>query len=297
MHSLLIMNSKILRPAAVWSIDPFETNLVPSQSDLDALKDYRIFPVAVLPTQSKLDFERLNSYLSSFGLKNLEHPTILTIGPSGRTPVEHVVSFAREHHASVIALTSHGRSGLEKMFLGSFAERLLDHSPVPVLFLTTGDVNEPASHRAIFTTDFSPKSKIIFKKFLDFAKHSVGEVVLYHAEQLPIQLLSAYALAGVPIVMSGSTLEDERPLDENIANHWIREFSTPDLKIRLYPILRHDFSSISMDVLEICKKEHISLIGVIAERGSLEQTLFGSVAKGLFRKQAQPVWVYNARAE
>src|ERR1700747_2823575 len=109
------MNSNNLRPAAVWAIDPFETNLIPSQADLDILKDFRVFPVAVLPSQSKMDFDRMDSYLKSLKIANLKHATNLTVRPSGQSPVEHVIKFAKEHHASAIALTSHGRSGLEKM--------------------------------------------------------------------------------------------------------------------------------------------------------------------------------------
>jgi len=96
-------------------------------------------------------------------------------------------------------------------------------------------------------------------------------------------------------VMSNSSMEDERPSDEQIAREWIQEFSSPDLEIRLHPIARRDFSTISKDVLEICKNEKIFLIGVIAEKGALEKTLFGSVARELFRSQSQPVWVYNSR--
>lgn len=44
-----------------------------------------------------------------------------------------IASYAEEHGADLIALSTHGRSGLRHMVLGSVAEGVLRHSAVPVL--------------------------------------------------------------------------------------------------------------------------------------------------------------------
>ena len=44
-----------------------------------------------------------------------------------------VVQYAEEHGVDLIALSTHGRSGLRRMVLGSAAEGILRHSHVPVL--------------------------------------------------------------------------------------------------------------------------------------------------------------------
>ena len=44
-----------------------------------------------------------------------------------------VVEYARTHGADLIALSSHGRSGLRRMVLGSVAEIILRHAHTPVL--------------------------------------------------------------------------------------------------------------------------------------------------------------------
>ncbi len=44
-----------------------------------------------------------------------------------------IVHYAREHGADLIALSTHGRSGLRRVLLGSVAEEVLRRSHVPVL--------------------------------------------------------------------------------------------------------------------------------------------------------------------
>jgi nucleotide-binding universal stress UspA family protein len=50
-------------------------------------------------------------------------------------PGSSVTQIAKEHNASLIVISSHGRSGISRMLLGSVAERVVRLSPCPVLVL------------------------------------------------------------------------------------------------------------------------------------------------------------------
>jgi nucleotide-binding universal stress UspA family protein len=52
-------------------------------------------------------------------------------------PHEVLIAAAREHHANLIVVGSHGRRGLQRLFLGSVAETLVRTAPVPVLVVRT----------------------------------------------------------------------------------------------------------------------------------------------------------------
>jgi nucleotide-binding universal stress UspA family protein len=52
----------------------------------------------------------------------------------GMPPTE-IVNAAREVQADLIAMTTHGRSGLRRLMFGSVAEAVLRHSDVPVFLL------------------------------------------------------------------------------------------------------------------------------------------------------------------
>lgn len=55
-------------------------------------------------------------------------PTVLT----GEYPEKVLASHAEERGAKWIAMASHGRSGLRRIVLGSFAEAVLRHSKTPI---------------------------------------------------------------------------------------------------------------------------------------------------------------------
>ncbi|EYC52123.1 universal stress protein UspA [Hylemonella gracilis str. Niagara R] len=46
-----------------------------------------------------------------------------------------IIDAAQAHGADLIVMGSHGRRGLEKLVLGSVAQRVLTHSPLPVLIV------------------------------------------------------------------------------------------------------------------------------------------------------------------
>ena len=69
---------------------------------------------------------------------NTEHPE----GPAA----EEIVDRARAIGASLILMTTHGRSGLGRVVFGSVADSVIRHSTCPVLLVrvTTHDDDEPA---------------------------------------------------------------------------------------------------------------------------------------------------------
>jgi nucleotide-binding universal stress UspA family protein len=48
-------------------------------------------------------------------------------------PAERIVEFARERQAGLVALSTHGRTGLRRLVIGSVAMRVVHDSPCPVL--------------------------------------------------------------------------------------------------------------------------------------------------------------------
>ena len=50
-------------------------------------------------------------------------------------PAEEIAKFAEENHFDLIMMPSHGRTGLERLFLGSVAERVVRSAHCPVLVL------------------------------------------------------------------------------------------------------------------------------------------------------------------
>jgi nucleotide-binding universal stress UspA family protein len=73
--------------------------------------------------------EKLLKIAEELGRDGLEVETSACQG----YPPEAIVAFAEEHHVDLIAIGTHGRTGLSHLLLGSNAERVVQHAPCPVL--------------------------------------------------------------------------------------------------------------------------------------------------------------------
>jgi nucleotide-binding universal stress UspA family protein len=65
-------------------------------------------------------------------------------------PTEEILAAAREGHVDLIAMATHGRTGLGRLLFGSVAEGVLRHAPVPVFLIRQPDaaVAAPATKEA-----------------------------------------------------------------------------------------------------------------------------------------------------
>ena len=63
---------------------------------------------------------------------------------SGR-PAEQILDAARESHADLIAMATHGRTGVGRLLFGSVAEEVLRHASVPVFMIRQPDAVQTAA--------------------------------------------------------------------------------------------------------------------------------------------------------
>jgi hypothetical protein len=83
-------------------------------------------------------------------------------------PAQIILSYAQSEHADLIVLCSHGYTGLKRWALGSVAQKIARHSPVPVVVLPEKSLQSPLYHpetaravRALVALDGSPLAKAV----------------------------------------------------------------------------------------------------------------------------------------
>jgi len=79
--------------------------------------------------------EYLSKIQSILKTKNIEAEILIETGP----PSERIVHIAEERNADLIAITSHGRTGLSRVFFGSVAAGVLHRSETPLLLVRSRD--------------------------------------------------------------------------------------------------------------------------------------------------------------
>ncbi|MXR51196.1 universal stress protein [Halovenus sp. WSH3] len=127
--------------------------VVDHASELAAIHDATLHALYVANTASMSDlpmessWEGVSSALRKQGERAVEsveetvddQPVETHI--SDGSPSKEIVSYAEENDCDVIAMGTHGRSGVDRLLLGSVAERVVRSSPVPVLTIRVGDAD------------------------------------------------------------------------------------------------------------------------------------------------------------
>jgi len=78
--------------------------------------------------------EKIQNRLSA---KNLE----IEIHTPYGNPADKILEVCRRHDIDLIAMSTHGRSGIGRWLLGSVAEKVVRHSEIPVLLLRSQEVD------------------------------------------------------------------------------------------------------------------------------------------------------------
>jgi nucleotide-binding universal stress UspA family protein len=86
-----------------------------------------------LNNQSRAIIEKAKATLES--ILKPEHLETSMVQQNGQRIAQVILKFATEHGSSLIVLGTHGRSGIDRLLLGSIADGVIHHADVPVLLV------------------------------------------------------------------------------------------------------------------------------------------------------------------
>lgn len=210
---------------------------------------------------------------------------------------EVIVEQAVTHHAGLVALSTHGRTGLSRWFMGSVAEKVVRTSPVPVLLTRSfrrtpqGDLEPVAAEELpirtlLVATDGSPAAQAILAPAESAAKLFESQVVVFHAE-LPIVLPGAEV--GV-VPMLPPTPSEKDPATAGMAE----QFRSAGLKVSRRTVL----GDAAAEILDYSRASGVDLIAMATHgRSGFSRLLLGSVAERVLRHAEIPVLLVRSVPE
>lgn len=232
----------------------------------------------------------LGEKLAEMGLKNLASPKVIFAdGSSTQRAVTALIDYAKKTDCALIAVSSQSKKGLDRLFLGSFAETLSLQSPIPMLIVRPNErITSGNLKRILFPTDFSQKSKEALNKVCSAFPEYKPEITLYHSYTIPIQFyMEPFAAFPLP----ESVIEEEYKKIESLGKNWVREIKNKKFPCKI--IIDRKSQVVSDGVLYAAKRIKADMIAMASTTGKLGATLLGSSTRQVLRNSRRPVWVVH----
>jgi len=176
----------------------------------------------------------------------------------------------------LLVMGTHGRRGVERWFMGSTTEKLLRHSPVPMITISaTGEkAGTPRFKRILVTTDFSDGTSDALAYAFSVAQENEAQIKLLHVvHDVAADVSGKYRES----LMQGveKQLDDLVPVE---ATTWCDVKTQVEIGVPYRIILR------------VLEDEKIDLLVMnIHGKGMLDRALLGSTAERVVRVAPCPV--------
>jgi nucleotide-binding universal stress UspA family protein len=134
----------------------------------------------VLPAEER---ERFQKDLEQFAQPLVDAGIPISVHVADGSAVDRILALAGEKQADLIVMGTHGRSGFERLLLGSVAERILRKAACPVLTVpprVSGVTAPPAFKRILCAVDFSAPSLRGLEYALSLAQEADAALTLAH---------------------------------------------------------------------------------------------------------------------
>jgi len=209
-------------------------------------------------------------------------------GASLREAVQVLVDYVYEKSADLVVLNTHGRKGVPRLFLGSFAESLVFASPVPVLVTNPKAHVSAPIHPIIFPTDFSAQSKEVFESALALAQSLHTGILLYHKAEIPVAEVP-YLFGYTPLAPLSLEALYEDVREEVEA--WTRHGREQGVRVEFH-LVQHA-EELVQNLIRVAEAHPSALIALASESGPVATALLGSVTRKILREAPCPVFVLH----
>ena len=228
--------------------------------------------------------EELKTVASKAGLSPRDQ-THLRTGPSA---FHEICKLAHEIPADLIVMPTHGHTGFKHVFLGSTAERVVQHSPCPVFV-----VRQPGKralekksryNKILVPVDFSGCSQTGLQYAIEFANEFGARMILLHATYLGyIYSAEGIALYNIPGLQEAARKQAERQMKKFVRSLPFGGVKSETVFTDGSPVL---------DICDFAKDHDVDLI-ITSTHGltGFQHVLIGSIAEKVVRHAACSVLV------
>ena len=210
-------------------------------------------------------------------------------------PAQVLADHARSKRADLIVMTTHGHSGLNRLWLGSVSDGLMRRVKSPVLLLRPNDgAHQAEFRRVLIALDGLAEGEKILEPAIELGSLCPdSEFTLVQVVEPPVALITRMAMH--PTKMRPHW----RELEENRARSYLQRIAG-SMRARGLHVASRMIASrgIADQILELADSLRTDLL-VVGTHGAqgIERMLLGSVADKVVRGASMPVLVVPTRKE
>jgi len=228
------------------------------------------------------------NYLERIASSFPDPSTVICTAEIGN-PAEVIADRAAAHPGTLIAMSTHGRSGLQRWFLGSVADKVLHICTNPLLLVRTAG-KEPAKEQAglktvIVPLDGSPLAELALPHVTAMAKEMNLEVVLVRTFSIATE---AYTGEGYMPDIEGllESLKDEA---KDYLEKKVRQLSGDGVKNVSYVLAEGEAAG---KIIDLARETPDNLVAMCTHgRSGVGRWVLGSVTDRVVRHCGDPVLV------
>jgi nucleotide-binding universal stress UspA family protein len=233
-------------------------------------------PVSFEEHRSRQSAEELKAIASKAGLP----PRGQTHLRTGASAFHEICNLAQEIPADLIVMPTHGYTGLKHVFLGSTAERVVQHAPCPVFVVRQLGKRAPGKKsgykKILVPVDFSGCSQKGLDYAIGFANELGAEIALLHATYLGyIHSSEGTALYDIPGLQKAARKSAERQMQKLVRAAKFGRVKFETVFTEASPVL---------DICDFAKNHDVDLI-ITSTHGltGFQHVLIGSIAEKMVR--------------
>jgi nucleotide-binding universal stress UspA family protein len=241
-------------------------------------------------TMSAKERERLEATMAAF-TRHLPASLSLDLRIEEASDVHlEILAQAAATQADLLVLGSHGRSGFERLRLGSVTERLIRQSPCPTLIVPRLAPDTPPDvavrYRSILCpVDFSEASKRALTYALMLAEESDARLTVLHAIEVPPELQATASAEEVNVDAVHAEAEAERL-------RCLRALIPEEAKTYCTVMTTVREGAADRTILNVAAEQQADLIVMgVQGRGALDRLVFGSNTARVARTATCPVLI------
>jgi nucleotide-binding universal stress UspA family protein len=245
-----------------------------------SVAEYNSYPIQIQSELSSDLGQQAEATLSEVRSQSAQTGVDLTtqVIESDKSVHEGIIDYSTDHDVDLIVMGTHGRTGLNRLILGSTAERTLRASPIPVLTVHEETEISPEFESLLVPTDGSQTAT-------EAATHAIQIAAMTEGSLHVIHVIDLIALSGE--YGSGRILEQLSEAGQQAIDDVVDRATAADVQSVEAAVLSGAPSQAIVDYATDCDVDLI-VMGTHGRSG-LDRFLIGSVTEKIVRLADVPV--------